>query len=585
MKKNYLPMILAGQRASILCMLLFCMAALNWQPAWSQASGNPILPRVQADPEILFFNGKYYIYPTSEPPGNAQFHAWSSTDLTNWVDEGVVFDLNTQCPWGGYWGWAPSVVFRNNKYYFYYTAALKIGVAVGNSPIGPFTDLGAPLIDRVDDIDPFVFVDDDGQAYLYHSGNQGLQVRKLNTDMLSFSTGPTNLSPEHFTEGVHILKRNGIYYMSYSEGDWRYSTYQANYSTSTNPYGPWTYKGALLRNNGPFTGTGHHSIVKRPGCDEYYIAYHRYENGDYAAGRKVAIDRLYFDNAGNIMQVNQTWAGVPARPSAAGCLNSRPIDDGVYWIQSRMNTSTGEPLVMEITGCNQSAGANVATWTANTSCLNQRWQLTYSNNFYTIVSAEPNHLALDLGGCQHANGTNIGTWTQNGYDCQKWRIEASSQPGYFRIMSKQSGYVADVAWFSNVPGANIGVWTPFPQANQQWKFTATLPVATGGLNSAAQKTLQTDASPATSNIKIYPDPANNELTIAFPDETVRSDKQDYSKNVHIRLFNQAGALIRSFVKPISKTIRIDVKTVPNGHYFIQLTAGTQKVSKAILIRH
>jgi beta-xylosidase len=121
-------------------------------------------------------------------------------------------------------GWAPGVVYRNNKYYFYYTAEVKIGVAVGNTPIGPFTDLGYPLIGSdpytVDIIDAMVFIDDDAQAYIYYGGSNGSQmgIRKLNPDMISFASGAVNATPPNYTEGPYIIKRKGVYYLMYSNG-------------------------------------------------------------------------------------------------------------------------------------------------------------------------------------------------------------------------------------------------------------------------------------------------------------------------------------------------------------------------------
>jgi hypothetical protein len=546
----------------------------------SQAGANPILPGYQADPDIQYYNGKYYIYPT----GGSQFHAWSSTDLTNWVDEGVIFDLGPDCSWANVNGWAPTVIFRNNKYYFYYTAEFNIGVAVGNSPTGPFVDKGSQLIGPAADpnnaeiIDPAVFVDDNGNAYIYYGGSytSRMNIRKLNPDMISTdpSFGVVDATPPNYSEAPHMMKRNGIYYLSYSGGKYWNETYNVQYCTASSPTGPWTYKGYVLANNGPFAGNGHHAFVKRPGCDEYYIAYHRYQNGPPYTTRVVALDRLYFKSNGDIMQVNQTWAGVPARPAGAPCMVSNPIANGTYWIQSRVNANTGGPLVMEITGCNQGAGANVATWTANNSCNNQRWTLTYSDNFYKIVSAEPNALSLDLSGCSHAIGADLKAWTQNGWDCQLYRIEQAGPAGYFRIMSKQSGYVADIASASNVPGADIAVWEWYGQNNQLWKFSSTLPTAPAA---------RIAGTASNEELAIYPNPANTDLTINF-------DKllpvTGVAKNVQVKLVNLLGVVVRTIaIQPGSRKYRIDTRDIPNGSYYLQVNDGSKSTSKLVFIRH
>lgn len=189
-------------------------------------TGNPMLPGDTPDPHIAVLDGKYWLYPT----GGGQFRAYSSFDLTNWVDEGVVLDLGPGVSWTDRNGWAPAIVFRNGKYYFYYSANgpapdSKIGVAVGNSPRGPFTDKGVPLVhstSTVEAIDPMVFVDDDGQAYLYYGGSAGsnLAIVKLNSDMTSLAGTPVVRTPSYFTEAPFMHKPNGIYYMTYSNGRW-----------------------------------------------------------------------------------------------------------------------------------------------------------------------------------------------------------------------------------------------------------------------------------------------------------------------------------------------------------------------------
>lgn len=113
--------------------------------AIDQMSGNPVLPVPTADPDIIYANGKYYIYTTATGPNASQFHAYSSTDLLNWTDEGIVLDL-ANVSWAHTDGWAPSVCARNGNYYFYFTAAKKIGVAVSTSPTGPFVDKGEMTI-------------------------------------------------------------------------------------------------------------------------------------------------------------------------------------------------------------------------------------------------------------------------------------------------------------------------------------------------------------------------------------------------------------------------------------------------------
>jgi len=136
----------------------------------------PILPDFQADPSARVFDNQLWIYPSHDIAGSkgwdmVDWHAFSSDDLHTWKDQGVIFSL-ADLTWAKRYAWAPDAASRNGKYYFYFPADDQIGVAVSDRPQGPFKDaLGRPLIDRGESgtrvMDPCIFVDDDGQAYLY----------------------------------------------------------------------------------------------------------------------------------------------------------------------------------------------------------------------------------------------------------------------------------------------------------------------------------------------------------------------------------------------------------------------------------
>ena len=301
-------------------------------------SGNPILPGYKADPSIFLdqASGKYYIYPTSSA-GNA-FNAYSSTDLTSWVDEGPIFDLDTDCSWASTSPWAPDMISRNGQYYFYYSAGKNTGVAVGPSPTGPFSDLGYPLLTNdagvEDEIDPHPFIDDDGQAYLYYGGSGStatMGIRKLNQDMVSFTGSPTYVTLPNYVEGPYMIKRNGTYYLMYSAGNWQGWDYNVQYATASSPLGPFTYRGQMLYSVqtglpdaiSEHGGPGHHSVLQMPGCNEYYVVYHRYEQK--GPDRRTAIDRLYFNGDGTIKRVQMTNNGVLARPLNAACRPNPPV--------------------------------------------------------------------------------------------------------------------------------------------------------------------------------------------------------------------------------------------------------------------
>lgn len=287
---------------------------------------NPIIKGYYADPDVAVFDGKIYIYPTTDGGvgwNSTYFKAFSSDDMENWKDEGIILDFK-DVPWtGGSRAWAPAICEYKGKYYFYYSGNGHIGVAVSDSPNGPFIDKGEPLV-RPDDyegvsIDPDVFIDDDGQPYLYW-GNGHLYVVKLNDDMISFDGEPIDITPPDFREGTCVFKRNGVYYYTWCEDDTRSPNYHVRYGKGTSPMQKPDGNTVILHRDfadaDNIKGTGHHTILNIPGTDEWYIVYHRFgaekyghiEDYDSEAGnhRELCIDRLYFDEEGNILPVKPT---------------------------------------------------------------------------------------------------------------------------------------------------------------------------------------------------------------------------------------------------------------------------------------
>ncbi|MDM1292695.1 family 43 glycosylhydrolase [Sphingobacterium sp. N143] len=293
---------------------------------------NPVLDGFYADPDILYSNKtkKYYIYPTSDSFdgwGGFYFKTFSSTDFVHWKDEGVILDLKKDVAWGPRNAWAPTITEKKvngtYQYYYYFTAAQKIGVAVSDQPTGPFKDSGKPLIDfkpegikRGQEIDPAVFNDPKSDKSFLYWGNGYLAVAELNKDMISIKKNTIKvLTPDStFREGAYVIYRNGLYYFFWSEDDTRSENYRVRYGTSTSPYGPITVpENNLILQKDPakgIYGTGHNSVLQLPGTDEWYIVYHRFnyprgiEMGDAAGfNREVCIDRLYFDARGNILPV------------------------------------------------------------------------------------------------------------------------------------------------------------------------------------------------------------------------------------------------------------------------------------------
>jgi len=301
---------------------------------------NPVLSGYFADPDVLYSEKtkKFYIYPTSDGFDNwsgTYFKAFSSSDLVNWKDEGVILDLEKDVSWAKRNAWAPAIIEKKidgkYKYFYYFSAAQQIGVAIADDPAGPFVDSGKPLIDKLPEgikhgqqIDPDVFNDPKtGKCYLYW-GNAYMAGAELNQDMISIKPESLKvLTPDAtFREGTYVFYRNGKYYFSWSEDDTGSENYRVRYGTTDHPLGKITIPQGdnLMIKKLPSAGiygTGHHSVLQIPGKDEWYIVYHRltYPNGinlGPKAGyyREVCIDKLEFNADGSIKPVVPTHAGV-----------------------------------------------------------------------------------------------------------------------------------------------------------------------------------------------------------------------------------------------------------------------------------
>ncbi len=298
-------------------------------------SGNPIIPGWYADPEAAVLAGQYWIYPTYSAPYNQQvfLDAFSSPDLVNWKRHPRVLEAET-IGWAKRAMWAPAIIERSGKYFLFFSANDiqsdteygGIGVAVANKPEGPFADhLGRPLIDRFHNgaqpIDQFVFHDADGKYYIIYGGWKHCNIAPLNEDFKglgTFANGETfkEITPQGYVEGPFMFVREGKYYFMWSEGGWTGPNYSVAYAIADSPMGPFQRIGKVLQQDPAVaTGAGHHSVIRRPGSDEYFIVYHRRPLGETDGNhRVVCIDRMEFDANGLIQPVKITFTGVPSLP-------------------------------------------------------------------------------------------------------------------------------------------------------------------------------------------------------------------------------------------------------------------------------
>ena len=310
-----------------------CAAALAIGGAFAQAA-NPIVTDIfTADPAALVDQGRVYLYVGRDeaPAGGKEYimnewRVYSSCDMQTWTDHGSPLRYSTFA-WAGRDAWAGDIIKRDGKYYFYSTVDHKsipgkaIGVAVSDSPTGPFVDArGTALVSNDmtrhtdimwDDIDPGVFIDDDGQAWIFW-GNTVLKYAKLKANMTEIDGPILTHAIASFTEAPYVHKRGKTYYLSYS----RFFPEETVYATSDSVQGPWTYRGVIMKKN-KGVKTIHQAIIDFNG--KSYIFYHNAKlKGGGEFRRSVAVEELHYNRDGSIKPVPQTRRGAAPNP-APGC--------------------------------------------------------------------------------------------------------------------------------------------------------------------------------------------------------------------------------------------------------------------------
>jgi len=308
------------------------LAALAFACATAQAA-NPITGKIYtADPAALVDNGRVYLYVGhDDPPAGVEdyvmkeWRIFSSCDMRHWTEAPNPIPVGIFA-WAKKDAWASDITKRNGKYYFYAPVehatipGKAIGVAVSDSPTGPFVDArGSALVTNDmtretaiswDDIDPGVFQDEDGQAYLYW-GNTVLKYAKLKANMTEFDGPIHTVGLDAFTEAPYLHKHDGRYYLTYS----RQFPEEMVYMTGPSATGPWSWGGTIMEKN-TNVKTIHQAIVDFNG--KSYVFYH---NGKLPGGgefrRSVAVEELHYGPNGRILPVAQTAQGPAANPSSA----------------------------------------------------------------------------------------------------------------------------------------------------------------------------------------------------------------------------------------------------------------------------
>lgn len=339
---------------AIVGLLTVCSGILFTQmPA---SADNPIVQNTYtADPAPMAYGDTLYLYTSHDEdeldvtPDGGTFYTmndwkcYSTKDMVNWTDHGTVLDFksftwaDTKDPRA----WAPQCVERDGKFYMYVPihkagGGMDIGVGVSDSPTGPFVDaIGAPLIDNGswDNIDPTVFVDNDGQAYLYF-GNPKLMYVKLNEDMLSYdeSIGKKGIMYVDMTEDAFGEKADSNHKTSYGEAPWFYrrgdlyymlyagftpkgGAEHLAYSTSDSPEGPWEYRGIFMPTqtigNTGTCYTNHPGVVDFMGRS--YMFYHNQAlPGGGSYHRSVCVEEFTYNEDGTLPEMTMTKEGPDA---------------------------------------------------------------------------------------------------------------------------------------------------------------------------------------------------------------------------------------------------------------------------------
>lgn len=312
------------------CILLLYMAILT-NAATQILAQNPIITdQFSADPSARVFGDRVYLFPShdilaKEGKGRAgwfcmeDYHVFSSPNLSDWTDHGMIVTQN-KVPWvksESYNMWAPDCIERNGKYYFYFPATPKdssygrgfaIGVAIADKPDGPYIVQSEP-IKNARGIDPNVFIDKDGQAYLYWAGGN-IYAAKLKENMMELASDPIilkELPTKGLKEGPYLFERNGIYYLTFPHVENKIE--RLEYTMGNNPLGPFNNRGIIMDESASGCWTNHQSVIRFK--NQWYLFYHNNDlSPQFDKNRSVRLDSLFFNDDGTIKKVIPTLRGV-----------------------------------------------------------------------------------------------------------------------------------------------------------------------------------------------------------------------------------------------------------------------------------
>ncbi|KAM0123378.1 hypothetical protein ACHAPC_011198 [Botrytis cinerea] len=422
---------------------------------------NPFVQTIYtADPAPIVYDDRVYAFLDHDNDGATTFvmtewRLFSTADMANWQDHGSPASLAT-FSWANANAWAPQVVARNGKFYMYApmrhtTGAMAVGVAVSSTITGPYKDaLGKPLVEN-NEIDPTVFIDDDGQAYLYW-GNPDLYYVKLNQDMISYSgsimktsltvagfgprTGSSTSRATSFEEAPWLYKRNGTYYLAYAANC---CSEDIRYSTAPSATGPWTYRGVIMASAGS-SFTNHEGIIDYKGNSYFF-----YHNGALPGGggyqRSACVEKFVYNSDGTIPTIKMTTAG----PPQIGTLNPYVQQEAetAAWSQG-VETEVCSEGGMDVSSINNGDYIKVKGVAFGTGAKSFSARVSSATSGGTIQ--------VRLGS---ASGTLVGTCTVSGTGgWQTWKTvtcpisgATGTQDLYFVFAGSGSGFLLNFNWW------------------------------------------------------------------------------------------------------------------------------------------
>lgn len=334
-----------------LCMILLCSQGIIQA---AETYTNPVISEIgPADPAVLLHDGIYYMYPTGD---NTSYHIYTSYDLVHWAKGPKAFEP------GGINVWAPDVFYHetDGKFYLYYTADFKIGVAVADTPVGPFVNQGILLNGY---IDAHLFQDDDSSYYLYFTDIGHIYVQEMSSPTQLTGSAQVILVPSQswemqwgsVNEGPWMIKHNGVYYLLYSGSGADSQYYAVGYATATSPLGPFTkYSGnPIVHRGGGVYGPGHGSVTTDAAGNLWHV-YHQKTGTEVDWNRFICLDPMRFDESGILhgMATRGVPRPAPVKEENAGVVAWWRFEDGTAGTNIVHTAADGvfSPDITDVTG-------------------------------------------------------------------------------------------------------------------------------------------------------------------------------------------------------------------------------------------